>query len=344
MAVNNNEFQQLVSEISDTKEGLNLGLASMGDVLERVDKTLSKMEARDAQGEEEQQHEELRKHKEEFAKEIASMTLDIMKKDGMDVDGKTMRSVNHEDVFDSGGGVGDEQENDDVTTDIKDVQRPLQLMRKEMREQIKKEFAELRKHMLKEHAAQYEGDLDDDGHMDMGGVEEDVMMEDTEGGMDLGFDEDMDEESEEGEEEMGEWGVEESADYPVDEEDDFDKMYKAILKNPKKFNAKTLQKFMQKKATKQAESILKQNGFVKDRNHQPRKSNGNSKTLGAESHILGQHVNKSGQGTSSNPLVDVVKANSNRSWEALAQDYVEFHDPKIPTGIITDEMREIYGD
>ena len=320
-----NEMQELIVDIAKTQEGLKLGLASFGDVLVKVDDRLSKMNNADEKEAEIRKSEDLKKYKEDFAKEIATMTLDILKqRDGMDVDGATMRSVSHPDVFDSGGGVGDEQENDDVTTDIEDVQRPLQLMMQKMNKELK-EMRTLRKHMLKEHASMYE-DKDGDGDVD---VMDEVMTEDAE--EDMSVDMDVHGEDEMSDDEESEWGVEESADYPMDnDEEDFDKMYKSIMKNPK-----SLKNFIKKQVDSKSKQILKQHGFVEDKGTMPRRSA--SKPLGiSDEGVIAKQSN------SKNPLVDIVKSNSNRSWEDLARDYVNHYDVKVPTGVITDEMREMY--
>ena len=351
-----NEMQQLMSDVAKSQEGVLLGLAGIGDTLTKFDERLSKMGEVEERAEELRKEEDLKKAKADFAKEIAITAANIMKEDkeGMDVDGATMRSVSHEDVFNSGGGVGDEQEDDKVTTDIKEVQRPLQLMMKELRKEMRKEMASIKKHMLKEHAHMYE-DEDGDGEPD---IMEDVMTEDAEEDMDMGMDMDMDSAGDMEDDEDSEWGVEESADYPMDmdeeeeDEDDFDKMYKSISKNPAAFKKflKVQKANINKQAKKQAEAILKQQGFVQDKGIMPKRSNAR-KSMGLDDSVLGSQVNKGGNGKANkntatngkNPMIDIVKSNSDRSWESLAKDYVDFYDTKVPSGIITDEIRELYG-
>ena len=339
-----NEMQELMSNVAKSQEGVLLGLASIGDTLTKFNDRLGKMDEVESRVEEARQAEELKKAKEDFAKEIAITAVNILKeeKPGMDVDGATMRDVNHEDIFNSGGGVGDEQEDDDVTTEIKDVQRPLQLMMNEVRKEIKKEMASIRKHMLKEHAHMYE-DKDGDGD-----VMDDIMTEDAEEDMAVGMEGEMDMSGDE--EDESEWGMEESADFPVDnddyedeDDDDFDKMYKSVSKNPAAFKKfmKAQQLQIKKQAKKQAEAILKQQGFVQDRGIMPKKTGGNgSKTLGLDEAALQKAKSETKNGRS--PLIDIVKANSDRSWEALAKDYVDHYDTRTPSGIITDEIRELY--
>ena len=351
MPINTTSSDELLKQILDTQEGVKLGLGGFAEVLKGVNNRLEKMDAAETQAAQVREEEDLRKAHQEFINQSALAVLDILKKDGIDVDGETMRSVSHPDVFDSKGGGIDEQKNIDLHNATSEVQKPLQLMMDAINS-LQKEMKTIKKHMLKEHASQYEGD-----------IEEDIMTEDAELGMGAGMDDDMDFAEDAHHDDMGDgmeeedsmeddFGIEESADYPEEDDedkvmDDFDKMYKSLKNKPqalKKFMAQQIKK----QTKKQTEAILKQQGFHRDESVMPKRING--RTLGIDDSTVGtgaslKKSNKKAGGNkkeSEFPKNDIIKKNSERPWEDLMSDYIHFVQPDAPSGFITPEMEDLY--
>ena len=339
-----NEILEAINKQNQQGEGLNLAMNAVAESLLKMDEHMKgdirkNEHAGDNDMDNTSEFEDLKKAKDEIVAQTALTVVDLLKKEkwSQDLHGDQFHNVNHKDVFYSGGGVTDAQTDADLREDTGEVQKPLQLQElekllKQMEKNMTKKLVTMQKHFLKEHASQYEGDEA------MGGLEEDVMTEDAEMGMDElgagggGMEDDM----MEGEmmDDMGEdeeFGMEESAEYPImDDEDDFEKMYKSMLKKNKK-----LEKSVNAKAKIMAETMLKKQGFHKEVKQNPSKLQ-KGKALGLDPNPL-----KDAKEGANNNLVDIAKDLSGKGWNELMGMYMETM-PYNPT--FNKDLNSLYED
>ena len=326
----NGEILEAINKQNTQQEGTTLAMNAIAEGLIKMDKHFEKMGSHtnikknehegDSDMDNTSEFEDIKKAKDAIVAETALAVVDILKKEkwSQDLHGDQFHNVNHKDVFYSGGGVTDAQTDADLREDTGEVQKPLQLQElekllKQMEKNMTKKLVTMQKHFLKEHASQYEGD----DAMLGGDVEEDVMTEDAEMGMEElgGAGGEMENDMMEGEMmDDEEFGMEESAEYPtMDDEDDFEKMYKAMLKKNQK-----LEKSVNAKAKVMADQMLKKQGFHKEASKNPSKLQKGGKTLGLDPNPLKDA--KDGNNTS---LVDIAKDLSGKGWNELMEMYME---------------------
>lgn len=262
-----------------SQQGSTLALGAVAEHLEKMNRWFEKQDERD---EDEKHREEMEMEKQqsevakqELIKEISTAVFGLMK-ENMELHGDKMHSVSHEDVFHEHGNEDEAQEDADPRSDTEEVQQPLQAMLKELRG----EFTALKKHLLKEHAEQYEGYDGEEAGM---GMEEEVMADE------------MDDH--------------ESAEYPMEEDEYEEKSYGRMYKSLKKEFSNLKKGFeseLEKKAIEKAEDVLQKKGWTKEINRQPRRIKDGTMGLNEETPIMKSQDREN--------VVDELK---NLSWREL---------------------------
>ena len=334
-----------MENIQTQNEGLMLALQANAEALQKMDKYFEKMDEEHEEVKEKEREEEMQKSKESLVKEISFATLELMKKENMELNADKFHQVSHGDVF--GRKMGDEDAQVDVEgklrTDTGEVQKPIQAMLKSISAE---DYISLQKHFLKEHASLYEGD-DKNGEEDVipgvEDVEEDVM---TDGGdEELDVEGDMEEDvdlvsknwgmAKRGDHDEDDW---ESTDYPMDE-DDMDKMYKSMKGMSKRelFKAmlkkqQTIKSNVKSEAQKLSEKSLQKQGFTKEISRSPRVIKKDS--LGLDNTIV---KSKKGEETD---LMKEVKDLSNPELYSY-RDLINMRDG-TDKPLLTPELLEFY--